>query len=158
MFRKLCGDDALKNVVLGTTKWDEVLPEIGQNREVQLRDTYWNEMIQHGSVIMQVRANSAWKVVDRILENKPIDGILIQNELMKLQMTIPQTSAGRELRFTLQQLLEQQKETMRQLAAEGGDEWHKRKLYDNQNQIRATVAQISELQPINSRLTRWLSS
>ena len=29
MFRKLCGDDALMKVVLGTTKWGEV----GDNRE-----------------------------------------------------------------------------------------------------------------------------
>ena len=45
MFRKLCGDEALKNVVLGITKWDDVKLEVGRQREIQLRDIFWMEMI-----------------------------------------------------------------------------------------------------------------
>ena len=160
MFRKLCGDAALKNVVLGTTKWNDVRPELGLKRETQLRDTYWKEMIEQGSVIMQVHADSlsAWNIVNRILENKAIDSVLIQTELMELQMNIPQTTAGQELRFTLQQLLELQAETMRQLEeVEEGGEWQRRKQAENQGRIRTTVAQISELKvPISSRMKGWL--
>ena len=158
MFRKLCGDEALKNVVLGTTKWDDVRLELGQQREIQLRDNFWKEMIQHGSVIMQVHDDSAWNVVNHILENETIDSVLIQNELMKLRMIIPQTSAGQELRFTLQELLEMQIQRMHQLEMEEKDEWHERKVAQNLAGIRATVNQISELEvPINFRIKRWLN-
>ena len=71
VFRKFCGHEALKNVILSTMKWDEVSLKVGQRREQQLRDIHWKEMVQQGSVIMQVHADSssAWRVVDRILEN-----------------------------------------------------------------------------------------
>ena len=139
MFRKLWGDEALKNVVIGTTKWDDVELDVGQQREIQLRDNFWKEMIQHGSVVMQVHDDSAWKVVNHILENKTIDSILIQNELMKLRMIIPQTSAGQESRFTLQELLEMHIRRMHQLEMEEKDEWHERKVAKNLAGVRATV-------------------
>ena len=139
MFRKLWGDEALKNVVIGTTKWDDVELDVGQQREIQLRDNFWKEMIQHGSVVMQVHDDSAWKVVNHILENKTIDSILIQNELMKLRMIIPQTSAGQESRFTLQELLEMHIRRMHQLEMEENDEWHERKVAKNLAGVRATV-------------------
>ena len=145
IFRKLCGDEALKNVVLGTTKWDDVKLDVGQQREIQLRNNFWKEMIQHGSVIMQVH-DSAWNVVDHILENKTIGSVLIQNELMELRMTIPQTSAGQELRFTLQEELEMQIQRKHQLEMEDKDEWHESKVAANLAGIRATVKQISELE------------
>ena len=112
MFRKLCGDEALKNVVLGTTKWDDVTPEVGQQREMQLRDDFWKEMIGHGSVMMQVRndpEHSPWKIIDQILSSPIIESVLIQKEIVELQKIIPQTKAGEELRYTLQQILEKQK-------------------------------------------------
>ena len=68
MLRRLCGNDTL--VVLGTTKWDDVSLEIGQRREKQLQDKYWKEMIQYGSTVMQVDADSsssAWDIMNRIL-------------------------------------------------------------------------------------------
>ena len=48
MFKKLCGNDALVNVVLGTTKWGELRPEVGQKREKQLAELFWKDMIQRG--------------------------------------------------------------------------------------------------------------
>ena len=158
MFRKLCGDEALKNVVIGTTKWDDVELEVGQQREIQRRDDLWKEMIQHGSVVMQVHDDSVWNVVNHILENKTIDSVLIQNELMKLRMIIAQTSAGQELRFTLKEELEVQIQAMHQLEMEEKDEWHERKVAANRARIRATVNQLSELEvPINFRKKRWLN-
>ena len=147
MFRKICGDNALKNVVLGTTKRDDVKLELGQQREIQLRNGLLKEMIQHGLVIMQVHDDdSVWKVVNHILENKTIDSVLIQNELTELQMTIPQTSAGQELRFMLQEQLERQIQRMHQLEMEEKDEWHEHEVAINQVQIRAIVNQLSELE------------
>lgn len=163
LFRKLCGDEALKTVVLGTTKWDDVLPTVGQYRETQLYEKYWKEMVQHGSVIMRVHADSssAWEIVDRILGNEGADFVLIQEELVKLQMIIPQTSAGQELRFTLRQLLELQTDMARELEIEGRvggqDRRLQRELAQTQDQIRVTVHQIDQLKvPVSFRIKGWL--
>lgn len=48
MFQNLCGTEALKNVVLVTTMWDEVGEEEGSNRENELTARYWNAMIDLG--------------------------------------------------------------------------------------------------------------
>ena len=86
IFRKLCGDEVLRNVVLGTTKWDNVNLEEGQQREQQLKDIYWKEMLQRGSVAMRVHADSssAWEIVNRILENDAVDLARFQERLQKI--------------------------------------------------------------------------
>ena len=84
IFRNFCGNKALKNVVLGTTKWNRVSLEFGQRREQELRDSFWKEMVQQGSVIMQVHADSsACKIVNRILENDVVDFVRFQAAFKK---------------------------------------------------------------------------
>ena len=83
---KFCGHEALKNVILGTTKWDEVSLKVGQRREQQLRDIHWKEMVQQGLVIMRVHADSssAWKIVNHILQNDAVDLARFQERLQKI--------------------------------------------------------------------------
>ena len=52
-FKKLCGDDALKNVILATTKWDRVSKQKGTARERELRSTeeFWGWMVSQGSKV-----------------------------------------------------------------------------------------------------------
>jgi chromosome segregation ATPase len=51
MFRKLCGLEALKNVLLVTTFWDTVSDTEGRRREQELstNNEFWGRMIQKGS-------------------------------------------------------------------------------------------------------------
>lgn len=51
MFKKLCGPDALKNVILVTTMWDRVSEAEGAAREYELTSTpdFWGWMVSHGS-------------------------------------------------------------------------------------------------------------
>ena len=143
MFRKLCGDDALKNVVLGTTKWSYVTSEAGQRREQQLRDTYWKEMLQHGAAVMQVHADSssAWKIVNHILENDAIEFVRIQEELLELWKDIPDTDAGRTFRYTMRL-----KELEKHLSAEGNTEdgQLRQRLEEVRKQIRKLQVPLSE--------------
>ena len=85
IYKKICGNDALKNLVIGTTKWDQVELEKGQQREQELKDKYWKEMVQQGSVIMRVHADSssAWEIVNRILQNDAVDFVRFQERLQK---------------------------------------------------------------------------
>lgn len=47
MFKKLCGNDALKNVILATTMWDRVSQSEGDARELELTSTmdFWGWMM-----------------------------------------------------------------------------------------------------------------
>ena len=117
MFYQLCGDKALERVVLGTTNWGEIDVEIGPKREEQLAENFWNNS-QTSSRSKLLRFDkteeSAVTFVDAILDqliSAEKDNVLrIQKELVELERRIPETDAGKELRYTLQQLLEMQKE------------------------------------------------
>ena len=117
MFYQLCGDKALARVVLGTTYWEEVVEDVAVKREQQLAKTFWGRpMTSSGSRLLRFdkTQESAVVFVDTIfdqLKSAEEDNVLrIQNELVELERRIPETDAGKELRYTLQQLLEMQKE------------------------------------------------
>ncbi|KAF9004218.1 P-loop containing nucleoside triphosphate hydrolase protein [Cyathus striatus] len=113
MFRKLCGDKALSSVVLGTTKWSEVAPDVGEARLRQLKDKFWKDMIENGSHVFKFENTyeSAWAMVDNLVVKHESYNILqLQGELVDLQKIIPDTDAGKELRYTLEQLLKIQKD------------------------------------------------
>jgi hypothetical protein len=55
MFKKLCGDNALKSVILGTTMWDRVSELEGVAREKELISTpdFWGWMVSQGSRVFR---------------------------------------------------------------------------------------------------------
>ena len=162
MFRKLCGDEALGNVVLGTTKWGDVSLEKGQRREQQLRSDYWKEMLQRGSVIMRVLADSAsaWEIINHILKNDRIEFVRIQEELLELQKAIPDTDAGRTLRYALEnirvQLLAEER------TANMGDVYEqlrRKELEEIRKRMRDNMDEIQKLQvPLSERIKRVFRS
>lgn len=120
MFTKLCGNDALANVVLGTTKWSDVSQKAGERREKQLGDIFWQEMIAHGSIMLRVLDDepSAWAILGRILQNRGVEGFVrIQKELVEERKFIEETEAGKTLRYTQKQYeaLQQQRELAHQM-------------------------------------------
>jgi len=114
MFHKLCGEDALSSVVLGTTKWSEVNEAVGDDRLKQLENNFWKEMIQGGSKVFKFDKTyeSAWNMVNHLLRKHHLnyDVLQLQQELVDLHKIIPDTDAGKELRYTLEQLLKIQKD------------------------------------------------
>ena len=112
MFDQLRGDKALARVVLGTTNWGEVEKDVAVERERQLA-TFWKPMTDSGSMLLRFdkTEESAVAFVNAILDQLKHDNFLrIQNELVELERKIPETDAGKKLRYTLQQLLEMLKE------------------------------------------------
>ena len=109
VFQKLCGDDALRNVVLCTTKWSDVEEEDGEGRTEELVHGYWKEMIEHKSTVHALKncCQSAWNVVDLIIESnrEKMRALQIQKELVDDHKLIPDTEAGRELRYNLKNLI-----------------------------------------------------
>jgi hypothetical protein len=61
MFRQLCGKDAMKGVILGTTFWDSVDLSIGEQRERELieEDRFWGKMIKLGSQVLRLGLDRA---------------------------------------------------------------------------------------------------
>jgi hypothetical protein len=117
MFQKLCGEDALWDVVLVTTKWYGIEEVVGKQREKRLKETYWKTMVDHGSQIRRYKdsRDSAWEIVNLIREKKGKKDppIQVQKELVNPQKRIPQTKAGDALRNPLKMSLADQKEVLR---------------------------------------------
>jgi hypothetical protein len=53
IFKKLCGDDVLKNVILATIMWDRVSKHDGVAREREHKSTseFWGWMLSQGSKV-----------------------------------------------------------------------------------------------------------
>lgn len=70
----LCSDARLSNVLLVTTKWGEVERGTGEKREADLKNIYWNEMMQSGATMMRFERTqtSALKILDVLLQKTPI--------------------------------------------------------------------------------------
>jgi hypothetical protein len=70
-FRKLGGEQAAKSIILGTTRWRYVLPEVGKRREEDLKSHFWQKMIGSGWRVERFEdtTESAWGIVNIILDS-----------------------------------------------------------------------------------------
>ncbi|KAF5384212.1 hypothetical protein D9615_003459 [Tricholomella constricta] len=159
LFSKICGPKAIKNVVLTTTKWEDVSDELGLRRETQLKDQYWKSMLEHGSKLHRFEGtkDSARSIIEHILSQTSIDAVRIQQELVDFGKVLAETEAGRSLRYTLNELLEQRKRTTARLWEEEGSSELQRKVIENDNKIRALVGQIKEINAsFYRKVMRWI--
>ncbi|KZP32013.1 hypothetical protein FIBSPDRAFT_944598 [Athelia psychrophila] len=96
MFQMLCGDSGLPNIVLVTTMWDQVTKEAGEMREKELRDTFWQPMIDKHSRTARFRhtTESAWEVLSQFTkEHRPIK-LKIQTQMVDEGIPLSKTAAG----------------------------------------------------------------
>jgi len=121
MFRKLCGTDSLKNVVIVTTMWDKVTPEEGSRREQELMSSnnLFKPLLDGGATMMRYgrTAESATKVINHLLGKKATTTQIVR-EMMQETKTLEETAAGGELRSEIEVLLKGHKEDMELLKAE----------------------------------------
>jgi len=124
MFGELCGDQAVKKVVLATTMWDKVQQDTGDRREKELFQNYWNKMITYGASTARFSntAKSAWEIVNIILKHHETEVLLLQEEIVDLKRTLNETQAGKTLYTDLQRLLAEQRDTVRSLAEQAREE------------------------------------
>ncbi|KAG6918826.1 hypothetical protein DXG01_011229 [Tephrocybe rancida] len=96
LFEKLCGQSAMKKVVLATTMWDKVNPEDGERREEELKDDIWKDMIEHGSTLHRAnKTSSAHDIINFLLSRNDFRPIKIQREMVDTNRPIAETKAGR---------------------------------------------------------------
>ncbi|KAH7114770.1 hypothetical protein B0J13DRAFT_681560 [Dactylonectria estremocensis] len=105
MFKKLCGPDALKRVILVTSMWDKVPAEEGTRREEELLNTeeFWGYMMSKGSTCRRHSNTlaSAREIVQCLTKHSSAITTNIQQELVDEKRTLEDTSAGRELESEL---------------------------------------------------------
>ncbi|KAK4206489.1 hypothetical protein QBC37DRAFT_407073 [Rhypophila decipiens] len=96
IFKALCGAEALPNVFLITTHWDDLKDEtIGYKRDTQLRDHFWRPMVDLGSSVREFRGSpddALGIVMD--LVSKPCVELDIQRRLIQEQTPFALTPAG----------------------------------------------------------------
>ncbi|KAF9469800.1 P-loop containing nucleoside triphosphate hydrolase protein [Collybia nuda] len=121
MFRELCGKNALQNIILTTTMWDEVDAETGARREAELRSKYWKAMIDHGSATARFHSTqeSAWDIVDHFVrDSNARHAVLLQNEMSEMKKQLPETNAGQKLYTELEVLVHRQQATLKKIREE----------------------------------------
>ena len=131
MFGELCGDKAVKKVVLVTTMWDKALASASEeqrktlsNREKDLKDNYWKMMTKYGASTARFTNSreSAEKIINDLLQQHEAEVLLLQEEIVDLKRALNETKAGKVLYSDLQKLLADQRETVRILAQQARDE------------------------------------
>ncbi|KAF9770459.1 hypothetical protein IL306_012007, partial [Fusarium sp. DS 682] len=105
LFKQLCGQDALKKVILATTMWDKVLSEEGARREEELINTpeFWGWMLEKGSSCHRHSntVTSARQIVHKLANHNTPIATDLQKQLVDDGLELGQTSAGKELQSEL---------------------------------------------------------
>ncbi|KAG6851167.1 hypothetical protein H0H93_015177 [Arthromyces matolae] len=98
MFEALCGKDALENVILVTTLWDDVDPSVGDARECQILKEFWAPLMGEGcrTTRFSNTHHSAWDVVNLFNVNTPRP-LLVQKEMVDQKKDLIATTAFRVL-------------------------------------------------------------
>ncbi|KAF7983546.1 hypothetical protein HWV62_21118 [Athelia sp. TMB] len=111
MFRHLCGDAGLANVILVTTMWGDVHEEACavqdeqldrlKEREAELQGFFWQSMVDHGSQTARFyhTPQSAWDVIGQLKED-PVP-IQLQRQMVDEHKPLSGTSAGAFLKTWL---------------------------------------------------------
>ncbi|KDR76132.1 hypothetical protein GALMADRAFT_96589 [Galerina marginata CBS 339.88] len=121
MFRQLCGESTLKNVVIVTNMWGEVSKEVGEAREQELatQDLFFKPVLEKGAQLLRHdnTQETAHNLLRHIIENNPLS-LQIQRELVDQKKDISQTAAGEELNRELMEQIQKHRNEMRLLQEE----------------------------------------
>ncbi|PSR78109.1 hypothetical protein PHLCEN_2v7573 [Hermanssonia centrifuga] len=151
MFRKLCGDETLRNVAIVTNMWGEVSPERGAAREQELRsdDLLFKQVLEKGAEMIRHdnTLESAQAILWHLVNKRP-RVLRIQRELVDEGKDITQTAAGEELdrelaalaKKHMEQLAEVQKEMEEALATK--DMETKKELEEVRNDLMKNMEKI----------------
>jgi hypothetical protein len=115
MFEGLCGKSAFKNVVIATTMWDKVDEGIGAILEDELKNNYWNAMIDRDSTTGRFLGtrDSAFRLIAPFLEaENNRTALLIQRELVDFDLRLGKTRAGQILRAEIKRSVKQQERSL----------------------------------------------
>ena len=116
MFRELCGDTTLNNVVLVTTMWDEVSPDAGESREKELSTNFFKSAIDKGARMARHHntEQSAHGIIKMVMKSPPVV-LQIQQELVDERRKITHTSAGEIINHELNELTRKHEASLKEM-------------------------------------------
>ncbi|OCH83802.1 hypothetical protein OBBRIDRAFT_892123 [Obba rivulosa] len=121
MFRQLCGEETLKNVVIVTNMWANVTTEDGEQRERELmsRDIFFKPALAKGARMARYynTYESALAVLSLLVDAAP-RALRIQTELVDERKELLQTAAGAVLGDALAEQAEKHRREMHALREE----------------------------------------
>ena len=151
MFRELCGDTTLNNVVLITTMWDEVSPDVGESRENELSTNFFKPVIDKGARMARHHntTESAHDIIKMVMKSPPVV-LQIQRELVDERREITHTSAGeiinqelneriRKHRASLNDVQEEMEQALRRK-----DEETRKELEEQEQELQEEIKRIEE--------------
>ncbi|KAF8124286.1 P-loop containing nucleoside triphosphate hydrolase protein [Boletus edulis] len=102
VFKELCGEDSMKNIVLVTTMWDVEDESVGSEREEQLLSVFWKDMIRLGSRTCRFQGTheSAWEIIsclDLERSGQRRTPLQVQQEMVDRGLPLHQTIAAKTL-------------------------------------------------------------
>ncbi|KAF9781350.1 P-loop containing nucleoside triphosphate hydrolase protein [Thelephora terrestris] len=149
MFRQLCGDSTLKNVVLVTNMWGRVEKDVGEAHEKELAEVYFRPALEKDAQLARHHntTQSAHEILRRIMKNDPAP-LLIQRELVDEGKDIKHTSAGVAVNEELNKAMKRHeaemdalREDMRQ-ALEEKDEWMRKELEKEASKLKVQMDRV----------------
>ncbi|GAB1317169.1 Reticulocyte-binding protein 2 a [Madurella fahalii] len=153
-FRKLCGVQSMSSTVLATTMWSEVSPDIGNARELELKETaeFWGDMIREGSTVYRHTDdhNSAINIISFLTDRDTKTVLGLQAEMVDQKRSLEDTEAGREVDKEMNQqrelfekrLAHTRSELEEAIAAK--DEQHVREIMQEQEKFESKLAAIQQ--------------
>ncbi|KAH9840572.1 P-loop containing nucleoside triphosphate hydrolase protein [Rhodofomes roseus] len=155
LFRKICGEDTLKNVVIVTNMWSEVNAERGLAREDELASDsmFFKPALDKGAKMMRHdnTYHSAVTIMLQLIPNTPTP-LLLQAELIEQEKDIAQTAAGTELARDIEEQRQKYVEELSELQQEMQDAFRERdhetaeELEHAQEETKAKVLTIEQQQ------------
>ena len=98
MFRQLCGDEGLRNVILVTTMHGLVDDATRNEREADLRANYWSSMEARGAQYARFHRTPAFgHAIIRMLEGRPRVVLGVQREMVDQNRNVGDTAAASTL-------------------------------------------------------------
>jgi len=154
VFRKLCGQDSLSNVLIVTNMWSDPPTERELDREKELRDhpDFFQLALEKGATLVRREhkdQESAHKIIRLLLKNQPTV-MNFQRELVDQGKELSDTGAGQVLTHELKLAMERHKAEMQAVKAEmeaalnERDELTQKELSEWQAQAQAAEAKRQE--------------
>ena len=140
MFKEICGPEALGNVILLTTMWDVVESEaVGARRQQELRDDFWADMIESGSMVRKFDGSTAMAeaLVCRLLNKAPVV-LQIQKDVMENKKRLQDTKAGQRILPRIESSLREKERHIESLARDA-ESARKRGAFDEERRIRERI-------------------
>ncbi|EKM58620.1 uncharacterized protein PHACADRAFT_140673 [Phanerochaete carnosa HHB-10118-sp] len=161
LFRKLCGDATLKNVLIATNMWSDVNPTLAAQREREMaeKDIFFKSAIEKGARMVRHdnTVESAHRIIREIMGFTPAP-LQIQRETVDENKPLPETDAGQDVKAGLEEQLTRYKTEVAELRGtiqellQAKDDKHREDLQELREAMRDLQGQLTKVQAEAHRL------